>query len=54
MILVTPDRRELSRVCHINMLKPYYYRDTPKAPACEVAPPLAEVNDNACSLTLHT
>ena len=31
-VVVTPDRRKTRRVCHVNMLKPYFEREDPNAP----------------------
>ena len=30
-VVVTPDRRKIRRVCHVNMLKPYFEREDPNA-----------------------
>jgi len=52
-VVSTPDRRKSSRLCHINMLKPYYQRDSPDAPVCAVALTPTEDEDNACPPTLE-
>ena len=33
-VILTPDKRRHSRVCHVNMLKPYYTRDNIKTDLC--------------------
>lgn len=33
-VIATPDRRKSQRLCHINMLKPYFQREEPSVPVC--------------------
>ncbi|CAJ1087392.1 uncharacterized protein LOC118469438 [Xyrichtys novacula] len=40
-VIATPERRRKSRVCHINMLKPYFTREPNPAVAPPVVPPKA-------------
>ena len=55
-VVVTPDRRKTRRVCHVNMLKPYFEREDPNAPK-----PIASVvsvnpepkEDDSATITLE-
>ncbi|KAL2078791.1 hypothetical protein ACEWY4_026476 [Coilia grayii] len=39
-LIATPDRRQPKRLCHVNMLKPFYERDSPSV--CPKPPPPAD------------
>ncbi|KAL2088699.1 hypothetical protein ACEWY4_015598 [Coilia grayii] len=39
-LIATPDRRQPKRLCHVNMLKPFYERDSPSV--CPEPPPPAD------------
>lgn len=53
-VVLTPDRKRKSRVCHINMLKRYFSRESdpepspaaPVVPVCVAAPPQYQLCDD--------
>lgn len=51
-IICTPGRRRSTQLCHVNLLKPYYSRDTGITNAV-LGKPVALVNTVACSDPLH-